>query len=69
MVRYSLAVACLPLSLDPYDPDVCCMDGSRDDAKQAENNINPEVDANPFGKLDGDRREKEGEDKSNNLCK
>jgi hypothetical protein len=59
MVRCSLAVVCLPLSLDPYDPNLCCMNGSWDDAEQAENNINPEVDAKTFDKPDGDRREKE----------
>jgi hypothetical protein len=49
MIRHALSMMGLPLPLDPDDPDVGRVDGAGNDSEEAEDDIDPEIDAEAFG--------------------
>nr|POF05922.1 hypothetical protein CFP56_53309 [Quercus suber] len=67
MVRHGFAMMRLPLALDPQDPNPDGVDGARDEAEEAEDDVDPEIDGETFREPDGDGRDEEGDEEPQNL--
>jgi len=62
-----LPVLRLPFPLHPNDPNISCIDRSRDDAKTTKETVDPEVDATAFSKIHGNRGDEETQDETEYL--
>lgn len=60
-------MVCLPLALDPDNPDPRGVYAAWDEAEEAQDEVDPEVDAEALGEPDGDWWEEEAEDEADDL--